>query len=352
LREREVAILLDESLVLDWLNDWARAATLVDEAKSLAKEGSTPLIEARLVYGQARTLHRADKADQACAYFEKSAAMAEALGADGYETHILSLGLAGWSYSMLRKFEVAESMFTRLIQLTVERGDMMNLTMALINRCILSLLSGKRERLIEDYRRAIALSREAGLPLVECMAQRDLAEVQFALGKIPEAEQQARRAIDVNRQVLGARARGTIVTQLLLGRLLVYRGEVAAAREVMAAIREEQAAARAASQTDAEFGPGDQIMADCVDLTMNGVVGAPWDDLLARARQIMLQPQDLIEVMELRALATLRGLRVDEAVGLLDAAIDEATRSAEIMLGRLRGSRESARQGAFAARMG
>jgi hypothetical protein len=93
-------------------------------------------------------------------------------------------------------------------------------------------------------------------------------------------------------------------------------------------------------------------MADSVELTMNGVVGAPWDALLARARQIMLQPQDLIEVMELRALATLRACRVDEAVGLLDAAIDEATRSAQIMLGRLRGSRESARQDAPAARMG
>ena len=44
------------------------------------------------------------------------------------------------------------------------------------------------------------------------MAQRDLAEVQFALGQIPQAEQQVRRAIEVNRQVLGARARGTIVT--------------------------------------------------------------------------------------------------------------------------------------------
>jgi tetratricopeptide (TPR) repeat protein len=352
LPEREVALLLDESLVLDWLSDWSRAATLVDEAQSLAEQGSTPLLEARLVYGRARTLHRADKTDQACGYFEKSAAMAEALGAQGYETHILSLGLAGWSYSILRRFEEAESTFGRLIQLTEARSDMMNLTMALINRCILSLLSQKTERLIEDYRRVIAISREAGLPLVECMAQRDLAEVQFALGQIPQAEQQVRRAIEVNRQVLGARARGTIVTQLLLGRMLVYRGEVSAARELMAAIRQEQEAARAAAQTDAEFGPGDQIMADSVELTMNGVVGAPWDALLARARQIMLQPQDLIEVMELRALATLRACRVDEAVGLLDAAIDEATRSAQIMLGRLRGSRESARQDAPAARMG
>jgi len=352
LGEREVAILLDESMVLDWLNDWSRSAALVDEAEALAAQGSTPLIEARLVYGRARTLHRADKTDQACTYFEKSAAMAEALGVEGYETHVLSLGLAGWGYSLLRRFQDAETMFARLIELTEARGDMMNLTMALINRCILSLLSQKTDRLVEDYRRIIAISREAGLPLVECMAQRDLAEVQFALGQVDQAEKQVRRAIEVNRQVLGVRARGTIVTQLLLGRVLVYRGDIAAAREVMAAIGREQEAARAAAQTDAEFSPGDQILADSVGLTVAGVVGPAWDDLLTRARRIMLQPQDFIEVMELRAISAQRADRTYEALTLLDAAIEEAGRSAEIMLNRLRGSRESTRQSASSAVIG
>jgi tetratricopeptide (TPR) repeat protein len=351
LREREVAILLDESLVLDWLSDWSRAAALVDQARLLAQDVSTPLLEARLVYGQARTLHRADKTDQACAYFEKSAAMAEALGADGYETHILSLGLAGWGYSMLRRFQDAESMFARLIELTEARGDMMNLTMGLMNRCFLSLLSQKTKRMVDDYRRVIAISRETGLPLFEAMAQRDLAEVHFALGQIPEAEQQTRRAIDVNRQVLGARARGTIVTYLLLGRVLVYRGEIAAASEVMGLVRQEQEAARAAAQTDAEFGPTDQILADSVGLAVAGAVGADWEALLARARQITLQPQDLIEVMELRALTTLRADHKDEAIELLDAAIQEAGRTAGIMLSRLQASRASVRPGASVAEL-
>ena len=345
LRDREVAILLDESTVLDWMNDWSRSAILVDEARALAGDATTPLIEARLVYGQARTLHRADKSDQACAVFEKSAAMAEALGADGYETHVLSLGLAAWGHSMLRRFDKAEVLFARLLEVTEERGDMMNLTMALINRCILSLLSHKPERLVEDYRRTITVAREAGLPLAECMAQRDLAEVYFALGEGGSAEEQARRAIDVNRQVLGVRARGTIVAQLLLGRVLVYHGDIPAARQVMAQVRQDQDAARAAGQTDAEFSPGDQVLADSVGLTVEGAVGAPWDEVMARARQIMLQPQDLIEIMEMRALSTLRARRVSEAVALLDGAIDEAGRNAEIMLNRLRRSRASALTG-------
>ncbi|MEO8212928.1 MAG: protein kinase, partial [Myxococcales bacterium] len=349
LRDREVAILLDESTVLDWMNDWSRSAILVDEARALAGDATTPLIEARLVYGQARTLHRADKSDQACAVFEKSAAMAEALGADGYETHVLSLGLAAWGHSMLRRFDKAEVLFARLLEVTEERGDMMNLTMALINRCILSLLSHKPERLVEDYRRTITVAREAGLPLAECMAQRDLAEVYFALGQVGQAEEQARRAIDVNRQVLGVRARGTIVAQLLLGRVLVYHGDIPAARQVMAQVQQDQEAARAAGQTDAEFSPGDQVLADSVGLTVEGAVGAPWDEVMARARQIMLQPQDLIEIMEMRALSTLRARRVSEAVALLDGAIDEAGRNAEIMLNRLRRSRDSALAGSASA---
>ena len=122
-------------------------------------------------------------------------------------------------------------------------------------------------------------------------------------GRLVQAEEQARRAIDVNRQVLGVRARGTIVTQLLLGRVLVYRGDIPAARQVMAQVQQDQEAARAAGQTDAEFSPGDQVLADSVGLTVEGAVGAPWDEVMARARQIMLQPQDLIEIMEMRALS-------------------------------------------------
>jgi eukaryotic-like serine/threonine-protein kinase len=342
LREREIEILLDESLVLDWMNDWARSAKLVEEAQELAGQGGTPLIEARLVYAHGTILHRADKTDQACAYFERGAIMAEALGADGYETNVLSLGLAGWGYSMLRRFDEAEAMFARLIALTEERGDVVNLTVVLTNRSILSLLSQKPDRMIADYKRLILIAREYGLPLVECLAQKDLGEVHFFLGQIDEAEQQVRRAIGVNRQVLGPSAHATIVADLLLGRVLVYRGDIVGARDVMTEIRQKQQAARAIGQTETEFSPGNQILADCVGLMVDGAGGPAWEDLLRRAREIMLQPQDLIEVMELRALATLRAGNVNAAVMLFDATIDEAGRTAEIVLGRLRRSREVA----------
>jgi tetratricopeptide (TPR) repeat protein len=351
-REREIQIMLDEALILDWLNDWPRSAQLVDAAQALSKQGSTPLIEARLVYGHARTLHRADKTDQATVYFERSAAMSEALGAEGYETHILSLGLAGWGYSLLRRFQEAEVMFGRLIEITEARGDVINLTMGLMNRNILSLLSQKTERLLQDYRRLIVIARESGLPLVECMAARDLGDVQYCLGQIEEAEAQARRALSANQKVLGPRAHGTIVTELLLGRVLVYRGDVAGAREVMAGLRRSQAEARAAGQTDAEFSTGEQVMADVVGLTIEAVTGPAWDELLKRAREILLQPQELIEIMELRALAALRAGRAEEGLHLFDGTLDEASRSAEIMLPRLRHAREAARSRLAAAALG
>ena len=343
-REREIELLLDESLLLDWLDERMRSAQLVEEAQTLARDTSTPLIEARLVYGHARTLHRADKTDQACALFEKSAAMAEALGVDGYETHVLSLGLAGWGYSLLRRFEEAEVMFARLIEITESCGDVVNLTMGLQNRSILSLLSLKLDRLLLDNKRAIGIARESGLSLVECMVGRDLGELQYILGQIEEAEEQAGRAIRTNQQVLGPRARGTFITELLLGRILIYRGDIARAREVMTGIRKNQAEAVAAGQTDAEFTPGERVVADIVDLAVEGVVGSAWDDLLAQARQIVLQPQELVEMMEFRALVLRRAGHLDEALVVLDAAIDEANRNAQIMLPRLRRTYGGARE--------
>jgi tetratricopeptide (TPR) repeat protein len=335
-RESEIDLLLEESLVLDWLKDWTKAAQLAELAGTLAIDLDNPLIGAKLIYAQGRTLHRADKTDQACAYFEKSAALAESLGVDGYEIHVLSLGLAGWGYSMSRRFAEAENTFARLIALTESRGDMLNLTMALSNRCIVSMLSFKTERMLEDLRRVIAISRETGFPLIECTSSKDLGEVYHCLGQEVEAEAQARQAISVAQQVTGRRSSQAVIAQLLLARVLVYRGRVAEGNEVLAEIGALQAEARAAGEIGLEWSPADQLLSDSVKLVIDGAPDVEWERLLARAQEIMMQPQDLVEMMELRVLACARTQRVSEARHFWQLAINEATRNAEISLGRLR----------------
>ena len=66
-----------------------------------------------------------------------------------------------------------------------------------------------------------------------------------------------------------------------------------------------------------------------------------WDDVLARARGMTLQPQDLVEMMEFEALSFWRAGNPHKAEVVLDAAIDEASKNAEIMLARLHRSRST-----------
>jgi tetratricopeptide (TPR) repeat protein len=335
-RESEVDLLLEESLVLDWLKDWTRAAQLVERADRLAVGVEDPLLRAKLIYARGRTLHRAEKTAAACACFEQSAALAETLGDDGYETHVLSLGLAGWAYSLSGRIEEAEKTFARLISLTESRRDMLNLTMALSNRCIVWMLSFETTRLLEDLRRVIAISRETGFPLIECSSSKDLGEVYHCLGQEEEAEAQARQAMSVARQVVGRRSSAAVIAELLFARVLVRRGRVTEANEALAEIAELQAEARASGEVGLEWSPGDQLLSDSVQLVIDQSPDSEWDRLLGRAQEILMQPQDLVEIMELRVLACVRMRRTADARRFWQAAVAEATRSAEIAVARLR----------------
>jgi tetratricopeptide (TPR) repeat protein len=331
----EVDLLLEESLVLDWLKDWTRAGQLVERAGELSVGLDDLLLRAKLIFARGRTLHRAEKTAAACTCFEESAALAETLGDDGYETHVLSLGLAGWAYSLSGRIAEAEKTFARLISLTESRRDMLNLTMALSNRCIVWMLSFQTSRLLEDLRRVIAIARETGFPLIECSSSKDLGEVYLCLGQDEDAEAQARQAMSVARQVVGRRSSAAVIAELLFARVLVRRGRVAEARDALAEIAGLQAEARAAGEVGLEWGGGEQLLSDSVQLVIDGAPDAEWDRLLGRAREMMMQPQDVVEMMELRVLACLRMKRTGDARRFWRAALDEATRSAEIAVARL-----------------
>jgi serine/threonine protein kinase/tetratricopeptide (TPR) repeat protein len=334
-RASEVDLLLEESLVLDWLKDWTRAGQLVERAGELSVGLEDLLLRAKLIFARGRTLHRAEKTAAACTCFEESAALAESLGDDGYETHVLSLGLAGWAYSLSGRIAEAEKTFARLISLTESRRDMLNLTMALSNRCIVWMLSFQTPRLLEDLRRVIAIARETGFPLIECSSSKDLGEVYLCLGQDEDAEAQARQAMSVARQVVGRRSSAAVIAELLFARVLVRRGRVAEARDALAEIAALQAEARAAGEVGLEWGGGEQLLSDSVQLVIDGAPDAEWDRLLGRAREMMMQPQDVVEMMELRVLACLRMKRTGDARRFWRAALDEATRSAEIAVARL-----------------
>jgi tetratricopeptide (TPR) repeat protein len=336
-RQAETEILLDQAILYEWTNEWVKSRELTDEAAALARGASTPLIEARIVYGQGRSLHRLEKPQEASELFEKSADMAAHLGDEGYETLVLSLSLLGWEYALIRRLEDSERTLERLIAACEARGDYINLSGALVNRGLVSLMAKKNDRLIADYRRIIALSREGGFPLSECLAVKDLGEVYYLLGHLEEAEPYLKRAIDVNRQIVGDVSRGVINAYGVLARIAAYRGDLVRAREIMGEIRERQRKGREEAVPEAALSGAEDVLLDMVDLVIQGADEGAWDELIGRARAIAsFQPQDLVELLEMKGLTLSRQKKPAEALTALQAALKEAETSADLFVDRVR----------------
>ena len=345
--EKEVELLLDESMVLDWLRDHVRAAALTARAEKLYEDAAattqrSSLLDARIAFAKGRTLHRQDKEAEAAPFFATSASLAEPLGSDGYETMVQARNLLGWAYAITGRYSESALAFERNIALCESVGDMFNLTVTLQNRGILSMLLKSLDRMRADYRRMISIARENGFGLAEMAAQKDLGEVYLLAGDLAEAEREARRAIEVSRRVVGDRSLATVSAELLLARLLVFRGRREDARALSAGIRQYQQEARAAGLTECDFGPGEALMHRMVDLASSpdigdpSVAGSAWAELLAAARAINPQPQDTVEMLEVWGLTAVRAGRSDEAVLRLGEALDLATKSAEVVVMRVR----------------
>ena len=81
------------------------------------------------------------------------------------------------AYAMTGRYKDSERVFGRNIDLCESAGDMFNLTVALQNRGILSMLIKRLDRMLGDYRRMISIARENGFGLAEMVAQKDIGEV-------------------------------------------------------------------------------------------------------------------------------------------------------------------------------
>ncbi|HET6148128.1 MAG TPA: protein kinase [Polyangia bacterium] len=346
-RAKEVELLLDESMVLDWLNDYGRSAALTAHAEQVYRDSLTrgersPLLDARIAYAQGRTLHRQEKETEAAPFFATSARLAEPLGAEGYETMMQARNLLGWAYAMTGRYEDSERTFGRNIDLCESAGDMFNLTVALQNRGILSMLVTRLDRMLGDYRRMISIARENAFGLAEMVAQKDIGEVFLMGGNFADAERETRRAIDVSRRAVGDRSRATVSAELLLARLLVFQGRTDDATALSAAIRRRQSEARADGLTESDFGPGEALMHRMVDLacappgvSSDAEIDRDWAGLMVDARAITQQPQDTVEMLEIWGLTALRAGRTDQAVQRLAEALDLARNSAAVVAGRV-----------------
>jgi len=335
----QVDILLDEGVCLDMMRDWPRAEAVTEEAGALIAshpELATPVVNARLLMSRGRSLHRLDKQPEALETFKKAIEVSAPLGEEAYVPYTQSLSLGGYIASMLGNFDEAEAAFARVVTVFEEHGDMWGLGAALINRATLSFLQGKIDRLLADYERNIQLSRQMGMALFETLCTRDLGEVYLALGQTAQAEPYIRRALQMYVLEFGELGARTVNCEVQLARCKWYAGDVPAAAELFAKVAAKQRDAEASGNSDAVLIASDKIYLDQVALALAGGSPAQYDALIARAKELSMAPQDVVELIEWKGISAVRSGRIDEGLTHLHEALAMAEQSAGLVADRIR----------------
>ncbi|WP_437670100.1 protein kinase domain-containing protein [Sorangium sp. So ce131] len=337
-RIEQIELLLDEATALDWMNEYGRSKERVEQARALVQGELPPALTARLSMGEARSLLREGREDAAAPPLETAAAQAEAVGDDGYETLVISLLLLGYVYPGLGKLDEAGAVLERAIRMCEARGDLLHLGSAINSRALLRACVGDHEGMILDTCRLLAISRELGLGAMELAGEFNLGEHLYMTGNLDIAMPHVERAVSLERQQRGEEARP--VVQLLLARLLLYRGDEGRAREIIEAIRSQQAKAAAEGRGDMEMSPAEEVQCSMIDLATRDAGDDAWDELEARSARFFAG-QEQIEVIEARAMARARRGRHAEAQAALARAIEAAGRIPNVMQERLERQRAS-----------
>ncbi|WP_437938112.1 protein kinase domain-containing protein [Sorangium sp. So ce341] len=327
----QIEILLDEATVLDWMDDYGRSKQRVEEARALVRGDLPPALSARLSMAAARSLHRESRDEEAARELERSAAQAEGLGDEGYETLVVSLLLMGFIYPGLGKLDEAGAVLERAIRMCEERGDLLHLGPAINARALLRACLGDSAGMILDFCRLLTISRELGLGTVELVSEFNLGEYLYLMGNLEMAVPHVERAVSLERQRRGEEMRP--VVQLLQARLLLYQGEEGKAREIIASIRAQQAKDAAAGGEHTAMTPAEEVLWSMIDLATRAASDEEWDELEQRSARHLGQEQ--IEVIEARARARSRRGLDEQAKAALERAIEAAGRIPNVMRERL-----------------
>ncbi len=338
-RAAQVDILLDEGMCRDMVRDWPKAEAVTDEASALVAanpELATPVINARLLMSRGRSLHRADKQPEALETFKSAIQASEPLGEDAYAPYTQSLSLGGFIAATLGKYDEAESAFDRVLKVFEDHGDMWGIGAALINRSTLWFLTNRIDRLLADYERNVHLSRELGMSLFEILCTRDLGEVYLSLGQTAQAEPYIRRALQMYAQEFGELGARTVNCEVQLARCKWYAGDVPAAAELFAKVAAKQRDAEASGNTDAVLIASDRVYLDQVSLALSGGSFDAFDALIARAKELSMPPQDIVELIEWKGMTAVRSGRVDDGLEVLREALALAEQQARVVADRVR----------------
>jgi hypothetical protein len=122
----------------------------------------------------------------------------------------------------------------------------------------------------------------------------------------------------------------------LLVRFKWSAGDLAAAGELLQALITRQTAAEAAGRSNALLLATERVVIDGVALGLRGAPDAEFDALIAKGREMQMQPMDVVEMMETKAVSALRAGRRADGIRLLEEALAEAEQTAKLTSDRLR----------------
>ncbi|MEM9489458.1 MAG: AAA family ATPase, partial [Myxococcota bacterium] len=321
----EIEILLDEATALDWCDEWQTSAQRTEEARRLAGQLFNAQIEARLLMAEGRSLWRQNRNRAAFDLLDQAESLAERMGDEAYETFVISLLVCGYLKVVLGDFEHAEHRFGRVIPLCQERGDMMHLAAALGNRAFLWIAKNDIERMLDDQRKLLELSRELGNARMEQHANFYLGQYLLWTGEVAKAKGHAQRARDIDEHRLANTARQE--SALLVARVLAASGDRSEARRALEWIRSRREQATLRSGSDPELVPLEEAQFAMVDLAIRDDYDeGAWDELEAEV-ETLASGRERLELLELRALSAVHCDRVDDARQVLKRA---ATIAADI----------------------
>lgn len=369
--ELEGDLMLDQATALDWQFKYAEASELVGRASEVLVDCQNSLVSARLAVNLSRGHQRAGEAEACVRLGVQAAELAAQLGESGYETHVVALLIVAPDCCKLGRFDEAAGYFESAVFIAELHSDMNHLAAAHVNRSVLWAALGMANRVDEDLTVAIDIARKFTGPVMEYGARWNLAMSLLwsasqspywlrvnkmtslaspleALGEsiAPSAEgdndiervaQLAVRCAMLLEQLWGITHEHYGEALLLQARVAYYRGQFDEVSRLLLEIDSREASAGAEGGGWME---GDRALLDALKLAERGADEEAWRALMAKIPAHELEHEDLLEVMETHAWASLRQGRNDVAREVYGQAAVIARDNASLMSARVLRNRD------------
>lgn len=307
--------ILEEATAADIAADYEASARCAEEAWQRVQTLEDPVLVTRCQMAMGRTHWRRSRVDDAIQALEQAAERAREQG--DIETEILAQLLLAPALAHDGRTDESALAFDRLIEQCARSNDRFHECAAYANRMFLWLR--QPERAIDDLRRAVELGRQVGNPEPEHAATYNLAELLFWLGNEDEALVLAQRCYVLQLRFF----RGVSLDAILLARIHLARGEVAAARELFRWLQDECKPDRSDASVDVMF----DVLLLILDTrhdeqsSESSDQSDKWHSLLQRAQYGLLKEQT-IEVFWWRARLALQTRQLALARQMLEQALD------------------------------